>query len=350
MSKINPSNDRYLGFMKEFEAVKIVFLEEIMKADNPEKLIDLGRGLQEEADRLRIKEEILRNSNTEIFNKGMGSAESFEDSSIVKEDEIRESVIKTVPDNKEVKKEVEANILKKVEIPKDLVETDKNEKPPVVENISLGKIAPLNSGVDLSKTVVQSVSLNNESNSNKTISEKTLPIKEEKEPMADIKEVKNLVGNEIRNNISPDKMREIVEGIVKSDDGAEMLIFLGKFENKSEIIAQPEVMEAFKKSLIEGMHFYDVDKLVGIPGIPKELFESQEVQIGVLSSLKSFVMHQNEASWNNISSAVDRIVSGAKISDNGLRSLAEELKGNPESYRLFVDHFGVKRIYPDLAQ
>jgi len=152
------------------------------------------------------------------------------------------------------------------------------------------------------------------------------------------------------NSVTSDEIKIAAKNIAKSDDGAEMLIFLGNFKNKNELIIQPEVIEAFKRSLSEGMHLYDIDRLVGMPGVPEEIFNDPAVQRGIQSSLKSFVTHQSEAEWSSVSGAVDRVVAGAKISDGGLRNIAEEIKGNSDAFRIFIGHFGSKRVYPELNQ
>jgi len=147
--------------------------------------------------------------------------------------------------------------------------------------------------------------------------------------------------------MTPEEISAVAKNIAESK-WENTLDFLNNFRNKTEIIAQPEIADKLKKALSSGkVHLYDVDRILSLPGT-KEIFNDPEVQKGVKESIKKFVSYQNSSEWKHVSGNIDRVVKGANISNEGLRDIAEELKGNRSTFDLFVGHFGPKRIYPQL--
>lgn len=149
-------------------------------------------------------------------------------------------------------------------------------------------------------------------------------------------------------NMTPQEISAVAKNIAKSD-WEHTLSFLDNFRNKPEIIAQPEITEKFKKMLSSGrIHLYDVERILNLPGT-EEIFNDPEVQKGVENSVRSFVVNLNpREKFENVSDALDRVVKGANVSNQGLRNIAEEIKGNSDAFQSFVRHFGAKRIYPEL--
>lgn len=147
-------------------------------------------------------------------------------------------------------------------------------------------------------------------------------------------------------NMSQQEISAVAKNIA-TEKPENMLSFLENFNNKAEIIAQPEIMEAFKNELSKGnVHLYDIDRIIYLPNT-KELFDDPEVQKGVQDSIRRFVAYQNYAEWPHVADAVERVVAGANIDSRGLRNIAESLKGNTDVFHLFVKQFGHKRIYPE---
>ena len=148
-------------------------------------------------------------------------------------------------------------------------------------------------------------------------------------------------------NLTQEEIRAVAKNIAKGNFD-HTLDFLNNFKNKPEIISQPEIIDKFKKALAGGnVHLYDVDRILSLHGT-EEVFNDPEVQKGVQNSVRSFVSYQNSSEWPHVSGAIDRVVKGANIDNQGLRNIAEEIKGNNDAFHLFIRQFGIKRIYPEL--
>jgi hypothetical protein len=154
-------------------------------------------------------------------------------------------------------------------------------------------------------------------------------------------------------NLSQQEISAAAQMIAKSKDGSGMLDTLTNFGNKQEIISQPEIIEAFKNNLANGMHPYDIERVLtrteGLPDVSKEIFDDPAVKNGVQNSVKNFVSYQTERDWPHVVDSIDRVVKGINMSDQELRNIAEGIKGN-HIYQQFVQHFGMKRLYPEMNQ
>src|SRR3989344_949264 len=152
------------------------------------------------------------------------------------------------------------------------------------------------------------------------------------------------------NNLSAEEISALARLIAKSDDISDVVDRLsGSFQNNPKIASQPEIVNRLKEGLLssKNIHLYTVDRVVGLPGT-EDMFNDLEVQKNVQNSVGRFVSSQSSADWPHVTSALDRVVEGAKISNQGLRNIAEQIKGNNNAFTRFVRHFGVERIYPEV--
>lgn len=151
--------------------------------------------------------------------------------------------------------------------------------------------------------------------------------------------------------MTPEEISAIVTRVADEGRSAEdFFSMLNNFNKKQEIVNNPAVREKMKKLLSsENIHMYDVDRIITLLG-DKEIFNSVDVKKGIKESIRYFVSYQAHRDWPHVKDAVDRVVSGAGLSDEDLRDIAEGIKSQnkKEAFNLFVEHFGAKRLYPEI--
>ena len=147
-------------------------------------------------------------------------------------------------------------------------------------------------------------------------------------------------------NITPQEILAIAKKIAKNPKN--MLDYLRNFDNKPEIISQPEIIEAFKSRFFppNRVHLYDINKILALPGT-KEIFDDPAVRDGICNETARFVADKYQE-WDYVKDSVERVVSGINMSNGELRVVAEQLKGKGGAFNKFVQYFGIKRIYPEV--
>lgn len=120
---------------------------------------------------------------------------------------------------------------------------------------------------------------------------------------------------------------------------------LKNFQFTPRLIAQPEVTQALRSLLGSGhTHIYNIDRIVNIPGFSPEILNDPEVKNGVKGSMQDFVTNHRAGDFGEIWGVVDKM----GIPPNELREIAESIKGSRDQYQEFVQHFGVKTLYPEV--
>lgn len=146
---------------------------------------------------------------------------------------------------------------------------------------------------------------------------------------------------EALDNLSQAEIAAIAHFAANAKSSEDMLGVLRRFNYKSEIISQPETIQAIKDSISKGMHAYDIERVLDIPGFSNEIFDDPAVQKGVQESLGDFISrksHDESNVWKYISGTVDKIVKEARISNQGIQNIAEMIKVT-DSYQPFAQHF-----------
>jgi len=145
-------------------------------------------------------------------------------------------------------------------------------------------------------------------------------------------------------NLSPQEISAVAKMIGEEENFRWRFDTLKNFDNKLEIILQPEVIEAFRKDLEKGMHVYDLERLISLHSVPEELFNEPAVRENVRRSVKEFVSRQSESDWPFVIDSLDQVAKGMHLSGQELRSIAEELKGNRDAFSRFTKHFGIEQL------
>lgn len=121
---------------------------------------------------------------------------------------------------------------------------------------------------------------------------------------------------------------------------------LGTFNFDERILAQPETIEAVKNVFTGGdIHLYNVDRLVGIPVVSEAVFSDEGVHAAVVKSINNFFTHADRSQAEIGLLMVDKL----NIPSTELREIAENIKGNHDSYGAFFEHFGQRVLYPELG-
>ena len=329
--------EKWEGFKKKFEGTKSEMSQEVMDAKSPEDLIALGKKLQEQGEALKLEkdgvekeemgndhEEALKDNET--FDKEKAHGEALEENNAFDEAEA----------TKKASEEAEKARIQAEEDAKKIAE-DAKKAEELLANIKNGNLG--------TKKPAEAVS------EEKAETEKDIPEGEKIDVIALNNKIVNMgekARNEALENLTQEEISAVAKNIAQGDS-ERMIDFLRNFNNKAEIVSQPEITNKFKEILSTGrVHLYNIDRIQNLPGISKEIFSDPEVQKGVQNSIRSFVSYQNSREWPHVKDYIDNVVEGAGISNQGLRDIAEELKGNTEAFQLFVGHFGTKRIYPEI--
>jgi hypothetical protein len=121
---------------------------------------------------------------------------------------------------------------------------------------------------------------------------------------------------------------------------------LGTFNFDERILAQPETVEAIKNVYIFGdVHLYNIDRLVGIPVVGEAILADEGVHAAVVKSVNTFFTRADREEAEIGLQMVDKL----NIPSAELREIAENIKGNHDSYGAFFEHFGQRVLYPELG-
>ncbi|HRY82913.1 MAG TPA: hypothetical protein P5232_04430 [Candidatus Moranbacteria bacterium] len=321
---------KWENFKKKFEGAKSEMSKEVMDAKSPEDLIALGKKLQEQGEALRLEKDSAEREETgeeEIHKEANEENKAFDEAEAVKKAEEEAAKIKF--EEEKVKKE----------------EEDRGKAESLLAQIKSGNLGEENAPDRIVDNKERNAEPTKEISEDETIDTVALNNK-----MVDLKVNKPKDYEEALKNMTSREISAVAKNIAKGD-WEHTLDFLNNFGNKPEIISQPEITDRFKEVLSSGnVHLYNIDRIQDLPGISKEIFNDPKVLKGIENSIRSFVANQKAGDWKYIKDSIEGVVKKANLSDQSLRNIAEELKkgGDTDIYRNFVEHFGAKRIYPEL--
>ncbi len=324
--------EKWDGFKKKFEGTKSEMSQEVMSAKSPDDLIALGKKLQEQGEALKVEEQGVKQEEAGEGEKYEVGKKEMMDADYEEGHEMN----KAFDENKAAEEAAKEKIR--------IAEEDKLK----AEN-EAAQLAEIRAKINGGGVEATAEPVNLEKAEPNAIKEKEVSEDSQIDAVALNNKIVNMPHHkqqEAIDNLTQEEIKAVAKNIAKGDF-EHTLDFLNNFKNKPEIIAQPEIIDKFKKVLAGGnVHLYNVDRILGLPGT-EEVFKDAEVQKGVKNSIRSFVSYQNSSEWPHVSGAIDRVVKGANIDNKGLRDIAEEIKGNSDTFQLFVRHFGVKSLYPE---
>ncbi|MDD5397011.1 MAG: hypothetical protein PHW24_03050 [Candidatus Moranbacteria bacterium] len=370
--------EKWEGFKKKFEGTKTEASQEAMNARTPDDLIALGKKLQAQGEALKAEEESVKieeagedekHQAEEMEMKGAAEDEAIKmnkefDANKAAEEEAKRKA--EIAEQYRIAAEQEASKLAEIRAKiSGKEERDEILGTALSRAIHVGERKKAEEqGVEkteFEKIVEQSRKFNELSDGEKAeLREKIAGLNggEKAEPqqidaVALNNKIVNIRGEKARTeaiaNLSEEEISAVAKNIASSD-WEHTLSFLNNFQNKAEIVSSPEMTNKFKEMLSSGrIHLYDVDRIQGLPGISKDIFSDAAVKKGVKNSIKSFVSYQNGKEWPHVSDSINRVVEGTGMETQDIRDIAEEIKTNSDVFGLFVQQFGVKRLYPEVG-
>lgn len=325
------------AFMQKFEKSKKELAEKVLGAKSPEDMIALGKKLQEQG-------ETLQRENQEVQKE-----EDFE-----KEGNLAEEELAVAGNNERISESIDRGEKVAAQDTTEKQVAWEEEKRTTAEYAQKSKQSDETKKAEiLAKLGLEKAETAPMEKTEAVVTEKTEPAKEG--PAIDPVEVNNRIMNIPEHkrqvaidNLTPDEIQAVVKDIAKGD-WESTLSFLGNFRNKTEIVSSPEMTNKFKEVLSSGrVHVYDIDRIQSLPGISNEIFNDESVKKGVKNSIKSFVVNIRSSDWPHVTNIINKVVERANIGTSDLRDIAEDIKADTEPYMRFIQHFGAKRIYPEL--
>lgn len=339
--------ERWESFKNKFEGSKSELSQDVLKAGTPDELLAVAEKIKNEAEAMKAEQDGIKQEESR-------EDAAYEDERQTEVNRAHEEVFKGHEKYEEASemnrafdenKAAEEAALEKARIAaeeKKTAEDDAARREEILAKIN-GKdteISALRENVDSTELQEEYVPTGIEDAESKQIdavalNNKIVAIRGEREKA------------EALANLSEEEISAVAKNIASSD-WEHTLSFLNNFRNKAEIVSSPEMTNKFKEMLSSGrIHLYDVDRIQGLPGISKEIFSDDATKKGIKNSIKSFVSYQNGSEWPHVSDSISRVVEGTGMDTQDLRDIAEEIKANADVFRLFVQQFGAKRLYPE---
>ncbi len=152
---------------------------------------------------------------------------------------------------------------------------------------------------------------------------------------------------EALNNLSPEEVVAVGENIGTFEDFDRINSVLNNFDFKSEIMEQPGVIKVLKKCLTDGIHIYNVERVLSmLPESEKGMLNDPSVKAGLIKSSIRYLPSNHKSARDEMLPIIRKM----GLTNEELRTIAEsqEIKNNNEAYDSFVKYFGHKNIYPEL--
>lgn len=291
--------EKWDGFKKKFEGAKSELSQEVMSAKSPEDLIALGKKLQAQGEALQLEEDGVKQEEAQGEGLEANKAE------MIKADQIEGFEMNETFDETKAAEAAAKEKMRVAEETAAIAEAEATQLAAVRAKLSGESVKAEEAPAQES---TESVAVED--------AEPTIEKAQEAESIDPV-ELNNRIINmphhkrqEAIENLTQEEMHAVAKNIA---DGSweHTFDFLNNFNNKPEIIKQPEIIAHFKERLSSGnAHLYTIDRILSVlpESSKEEVLNDPSVRKGLVESAsRAMRTSRDRSDRESFSKVIERI-------------------------------------------